>query len=350
MEEIRIVTGGLFGSEGKGAFIDEIADRYGVHIRVGGPQAGHSIKRGDTVYKLTTVPVGAFTPGTVSVIGPMSVVDLDALEREMEWAKQAMGRYPIVIVDPRATVLDEADIEAEKAAKMSDRLGSTQHGVGAARQNRIARTAETIADRVTQVMAAGAEVQDTIPFVRNTPQNVLIEAAQGQLLSLFTSGHYPYCTSSECGPSQALIDAGFTFQHALLVRATGVFRTFPIRVGGNSGDMGGHELDWESLRLLYGDHIPVERTTVTNKIRRVSTWDPEQARASVVMSGIDDAVLSFVDYPFPEVEGTWSVSQWSELPHVHSYVQKRATELGVPIVAAGTSFGTYVHHTWNVQG
>lgn len=353
LQPIRIVTGGLYGSEGKGAYIDHIAPNYRTHIRVGGPQAGHSIirpgaeKGKDKIFKLTTVPVGAFTTGTTSVIGPMSVVDPEVFEQEMEWARAWFGFYPVVIVDPRATLLDpELDVATERDAGMSDRLGSTQHGVGAARVRRIQRTAQTVGDQIDRFLAAGATaVEDTIGYVRSTAEDplgggVLIEAAQGHLLSLYTGGYYPYATSSECGPSQALVDAGFTFRHGVHVEATAVYRTYPIRVGGNSGPMGGQEIDWQLLRDIHGEHIPVERTTVTNKIRRVSTWDPAEARRSVETSGVNNAVLSFLDYPFPEVAGATSAALLSN--RARRYIMVREAQLGVPVVAAGTSFGTYV--------
>ncbi len=339
---IRIITGGQYGSEGKGSYIHHIAGQYKTHVRTGGPQAGHSIKMGDgTVYKLTTVPVGAFTRGTVSLIAPTSVLDLDRLFEEMAWAYHVNGdRYPLVIVDPRCTVLIEGDKELEENSDITARLGSTAHGVGAARVRRIDRRAETADFFRSEILRTGAIVEDTIPLVRNITEGVLIEAAQGQLLSLF-SGAYPFCTSAECGPAQAFVDAGFPLYMADRVQSTGIFRTLPIRVGGNSGPMGGTEMSWDTVAELYGDHIAEERTTVTNKIRRISTWDPAEVARSVAWTQIDDAVLTFVDYPFPEIAGT--VSRGSLPPDVLTYVKTRALQIGVPIVHIGTGFGTYIH-------
>ena len=37
------LVGGQYGSEGKGAIARHVADRYSVHVRVGSPNAGHTI-------------------------------------------------------------------------------------------------------------------------------------------------------------------------------------------------------------------------------------------------------------------------------------------------------------------
>ena len=81
-----IVVGGQWGSEGKGAVINEIGPDFTTHVRVGGPQAGHSVKltpdRPDSdVLKLQTIPVGA-VHGAECLIGMASVVDPEVLERE----------------------------------------------------------------------------------------------------------------------------------------------------------------------------------------------------------------------------------------------------------------------------
>ncbi|MDD3794454.1 MAG: adenylosuccinate synthetase, partial [Lachnospiraceae bacterium] len=36
------VVGAQYGSEGKGVIVNYLANRYHVHVRTGGPNAGHS--------------------------------------------------------------------------------------------------------------------------------------------------------------------------------------------------------------------------------------------------------------------------------------------------------------------
>ena len=59
----------------------------------------------------------------------------------------------------------------------------------------------------------------------------------------------------------------------LVTRVLLVARTYPIRVAGNSGPLK-NELTWEEISRRVGKQV-VERTTVTNKIRRVGEWDEE---------------------------------------------------------------------------
>ncbi len=347
--QIVVVTGGQYGSEGKGAFIHHLAQTkrgdWNIHIRVGGPQAGHSLKtdRGD-ILKLTTVPVGAATEGTLNLIGPMSVVDIEKLAEEIDLIEQTTKTRPTVVVDPRATILDKETAPSLEEG-LVEQIGSTGKGVGAARSARIGRFARTAGDEAEIITHCGALVEDTAQIARSMladNNRIVVEAAQGQLLSLHTGYRYPFVTSAECGPAQAFVDAGLPLRYARKTRTYGVFRTLPIRVGGNSGPMGGTEINWDLVQALYGDHIPVERTTVTDRVRRISTWDPAEVAESVAYTDIDGAVLSFVDYIFPEIEGHTQ----GQLPlNVEQFVKMREAQIGVPVRWIGTSFGTYYQRT-----
>ena len=39
--DLCVLVGGQYGSEGKGLIAGHLADRFGVHVRVGSPNAGH---------------------------------------------------------------------------------------------------------------------------------------------------------------------------------------------------------------------------------------------------------------------------------------------------------------------
>ena len=41
--KLTVLVGGQYGSEGKGAVAAHIANEYQVHVRVGSPNAGHTI-------------------------------------------------------------------------------------------------------------------------------------------------------------------------------------------------------------------------------------------------------------------------------------------------------------------
>ena len=52
---IAIVVGGQFGSEGKGAICGYIASDYDVAVRVGAPNAGHTLKIGKNEWKMASL-------------------------------------------------------------------------------------------------------------------------------------------------------------------------------------------------------------------------------------------------------------------------------------------------------
>jgi adenylosuccinate synthase len=345
--ESVIVVGGQFGSEGKGAVIHEIGDSFGVHVRTGGVQAGHSIKFPEghklagEIWKLQTIPVGAAL-GKTTVIAMASVIDPEILDRELGWFEKAGIKLDLHI-DQRATILLPEYREDEANADLTKRLGSTGKGVGAARVARLMRTAQTADDYYKddeQIAPMLCNTSDLLRSELDFGTRVLVEAAQGIGLSLFSGGYYPFCTSAEATPTGSFADLGLPLRYAHYFASVGVFRTVPIRVAGNSGELP-FEIDWQTLESRRGKPIAEseKQTTVTKKIRRVAMWDAEEARRSVVEAGIDYAFLTFVDYIYPEIEGA---TDWHDLPaHVRHYVGEREKELGVEIVAIGTSFGSY---------
>jgi len=82
-----------------------------------------------------------------------------------------------------------------------------------------------------------------------------------------------------------------------------VCRSLPIRVesptGGDSGPMS-HELTWEQVSARSG--VPIEelkvneKTSTTNRDRRVGEFDWALLRRAVTLNGPTDIALTFTDY------------------------------------------------------
>jgi adenylosuccinate synthase len=109
-----------------------------------------------------------------------------------------------------------------------------------------------------------------------------------------------------------------------------VARTYPIRVSGNSGPLS-NETSWEKLGF------EPERTTVTNKIRRVGEWDSEIVREAVRANGGAPTVklaLTMFDYVFPELAGATIVPQDQKY---WDYIEKIEKETGAKVALVGTS-------------
>jgi adenylosuccinate synthase len=127
-------------------------------------------------------------------------------------------------------------------------------------------------------------------------QRILLEGTQGTGLSLH-HGDYPHVTTRDTTVAGCLADAGIAPSNVRKIIM--VCRTYPIRVGGPSGPMA-HEVDMAEIYRRSG--IPLEdlekneRTTTTNRPRRIAEFDWVQFRDSVQLNGPTDIALTFVDY------------------------------------------------------
>ena len=298
--------------EGKGAVAGRICRDLAswhapdpvVGVRVGGPNAGHTVMgvcppdcgeahpeallRSSTPHpwRLRQVPVAAVAaPDAQLVIAAGSEVDPEVLRAELAdldaAGYSATGR---LVVDRSATVLHSGYRKDEEASSLGRRLGSTAKGIGAARADRIWRGADVWGDLGTTALFG--RVADTAELLYDAVrggQSVVVEGTQGYGLGLHTA-NYPFTTSGDCRAIDFLAQAGLSpWQLDGAGWETGLkvvvcLRPHPIRVAGNSGPLKG-ETGWSELGL------PVEYTTVTKKVRRVGEWDPALAAAAVRANG-----------------------------------------------------------------
>ena len=67
--KLTVLVGGQYGSEGKGAIAKHIAFDYDVHVRVGSPNAGHTIYWDGQKHVMQSIPCGWVDPHAKIVIG-----------------------------------------------------------------------------------------------------------------------------------------------------------------------------------------------------------------------------------------------------------------------------------------
>ena len=71
-----VIVGLQWGDEGKGKTTDFLAEQTAMVVRYqGGDNAGHTVVRGDEVFKLRLTPSGVLYPHITSVIGNGVVVN-----------------------------------------------------------------------------------------------------------------------------------------------------------------------------------------------------------------------------------------------------------------------------------
>ncbi|OYY88627.1 MAG: hypothetical protein B7Y45_14320 [Sphingomonas sp. 28-66-16] len=296
---VDVLIGGQYGSEGKGNIVGHIAPEYDLLVRVGGPNAGHQVFAEPEPEKYFHLPSGTQrAPNAKLLLGPGAVINPKKLLDEI--AKHGISNDRLII-DRQAIVISEEDIEQEKA--LFGNISSTAQGVGIASARKLtgrssykAETEKFLAKDCTDLKPFLGSARKVLADAFVKGHRILLEGTQGTSLSLH-HGQYPHVTSRDTTVAGCLADAGIAPSNVR--RVIMVCRTYPIRVGGPSGPME-YEVNMEEIHKRSG--IPLdplkkaERTTTTNKERRIAEFDWEQFKDSVQLNGPTDIALTFVDY------------------------------------------------------
>ena len=292
---VTVIVGGQFGSEGKGKVAFAEARRTGatVAVRVGGSNAGHTVYDDHGArYVFRHLPTAALLPEVMCVLGPGSLIDPHVLRSEVHRLDLTPDR---LIIDPMASVVSNACKERENDSGLGDRIGSTLTGTGQALVDRICRSTSANLARNDPYLArfTTAPARECLRQRLSVGERVVIEGTQGFGLSNLQSPYYPFATSRDTSASAFVSEAGISpldVDEVVLV-----IRAFPIRVGGNSGPLP-RETTWEALAKRACKPGLVERTTVTNRPRRVAEFDPQIVRSAIAANAPTSIVLNHVDY------------------------------------------------------
>jgi len=298
--KVDVILGLQYGSEAKGLVASELAIKkeYDMAITVNSCQAGHTsyfLKDGEYIKIVNRQLPSSFPFVKKIIIGAGAMVKPHVLKEEIE-RLESLGfniRDKLYIDNHAGIVADDA---GEHEAELVNNIGSTGEGVGWAMSERVMRRAPVAKD-IPAFRDYGTLCDVSKLYEPNV--SALIEGSQGFGLSLFHS-HYPKCTSRDCGVSAFLSGAGVNFRD--VVDVYGIARTFPIRVGTvvkTSGYMM-NETDWETVNRLSGYAQRgidlTEKTTVTGRIRRISTWDADLVAKAVAMNGVNKMCMTFINY------------------------------------------------------
>lgn len=291
-----VIVGGQFGSEGKGKVAHYLAreQRASVAVRVGGSNSGHTVI--DTSGKprvFRALPTAALLDDVVCMLGAGSYIDVDVLLAEIELAHLPPER---ILIDPNAFVITEDHIRIENQWGLRERLGSTGTGTGAAVVERAKRQSSAHLARHDRRLDQYTR-RSTRTLLREAldhKQRIIIEGTQGFGLSVIHSPYYPKATSRDTTAAGFVSEVGLSpldvDQVVLVIRA------FPIRVPGNSGRLV-REIDWDTIAHEGGwEARLLERTSVTDQVRRVARFDSEIALDAIVTNRPTMVVLNHADY------------------------------------------------------
>jgi adenylosuccinate synthase len=336
---VDVVVGGQYGSEGKGQVSAYLAPEYDLLIRVGGPNAGHTVWEQPRPYAFHQLPSGTRRCEATLLIGAGAVINVEKISKEIAECQVAEGR---LYIDPQAMIISEADKRKER--NLVERIGSTGQGVGAATARRIMGRASgpkiKLAKDIPQLgrfIRPGREVlEDT--FHRRG--RVLLEGTQGTGLSLY-HGIYPHVTSRDTTVAGCLAEAGISASR--VQRIIMVCRSYPIRVqspeGGDSGYMS-QPITWEEVSRRSGVPMEIiratERTTTTGRERRVSEFDWHLLRVAATLNAPTDIALSFVDYISKDNGRAMRFEQLT--PETIRFIEEIERVASAPVTLVSTGF------------
>ncbi|MEP2026854.1 adenylosuccinate synthase, partial [Reichenbachiella sp.] len=292
---VDVLLGLQWGDEGKGKIVDYLTPKYNVIARFqGGPNAGHTLKFGDTKHVLHQIPSGIFHKGAENVIGNGVVLDpaifkkeILALEQFENYDKNSLLiSKKVQLILPTHRILDGA----YENAKGDKKIGSTLKGIGPTYEDKISRVGLRAGDILSPDFDAkykalkqrhldilsrydfqfeleeletafmeGVEFLKTFQLIDSEyhlnkkladGQSILAEGAQGSLLDI-DFGSYPFVTSSNTTTAAACTGLGVAVNK--IGDVFGVFKAYCTRVGSGPFPTELHDETGELLRKNGGE-------------------------------------------------------------------------------------------------
>lgn len=388
--KFNVILDQAWGSSGKGKISTYLADKYGV-VNVSSanlPNAGHSAIFADgTKFVSKAIPTALILKkvngiGMVGFVSPGSGFAPKQLLKE--WHE--CGNPRLFIHDRALYVTDEHASRERDGMESTKHIASTMQGSGTALSDKILRkpNASVVASRkledvFSDLLSSDSECQkyigengiaealEKIQVVsamefRNLTHSLinegntwLHEGSQGYALSIDHGSHYPFCTSRNC-TLQAAMDY-MAVPPSMLGDVWLNLRSYPIRVGNvveDDGEQKGYsggfyddckELTWDQVAKNAG--MPKEeaeklaereRTTVTKRIRRVSTFSWIGLEDAVRVNGVTKISVNFVQYLNWNDNGIRGGKEAlkSLSKESRDFINKVEETAGVPVILIGT--------------
>jgi adenylosuccinate synthase len=328
-----VIVGAQWGDEGKGKVVDLLAEQADLVIRFqGGNNAGHTIVRGEEVFKFHLIPSGILYPGKICAIGNGVVVDPKVLTEEIsELHRRGVDISGLRIsanahlIMPYHKLLDLAG----EARLGSLQIGTTRRGIGPCYADKAARLGIRMQDLLDEkilrkkIYAAlepkrlmlrpyakdpeldlhamteeyvqlghrlEAHIADTAPIAWRTLERgdlVVFEGAQGTMLDI-DHGTYPFVTSSNPVAGAACIGAGVGPRS--IDEVWGIAKAYATRVGAGPFPTELEDALGEQIREAGG-----EFGTTTGRARRTGWLDLVALKYAAKVNGFTGLVITKLD-------------------------------------------------------
>lgn len=284
---IDIVCGGQAGDEGKGkisAYLSYKGD-YDFCVRVGGPNAGHTVVQNGKSYTLKNIPSGFLNPKTKLVLGAGAYTKTQWLLEELK----VTGTADRLIVDPYAVLISDEQTATERgAAHFMQHIGSVGTGLGQAVRERIERRDIKFAKDEPLLKDFIQDVPEILNRSLDRGGQILLEGTQGIKLSLL-HGEYPFVTSRDTTASTFLGEAGLGPKSVRDVYV--VFKPYITRVG--PGPLEKEITDEEQLRLYHTKGHEIG--SVSKRLRRIGEFEIKSAARAIMINNCTKIAITHMD-------------------------------------------------------
>ncbi len=366
--KFNCIIDGQHGSSGKGKLSSYLADLYKITDASSSnfPNAGHCQVWHNRKFISKVVPTPAFLKACGVLkdircwISPASGFDVARLEQELRECD-----WPTTFIHGRASIVTADHAAREQSGSESTKhIASTMQGSGTALSDKIMRRADVILAEtpfiLSKIEEVGARVLSSANFREQSRAKLvsgcwLHEISQGFALSIDHGSHYPACTSRNLTVARALDD--FALPPSMVGDVYLNVRPFPIRVGnvvqdgqvvGNSGDFyhDSTELTWRRVGEFSGmpeqEIVQLEQrelTTVTKRVRRVSTFSWAGMKQAVETNNPTCICLNFAQYLDWADAGKSGEGKaaWSKLSYkTREFIDRLESAYNVPVMFVGT--------------
>ena len=324
-----------WGDEGKGRMVDLLSERYDIVVRYqGGNNAGHTVINDKGKFILNLMPSGILRDGTVNVLGPGMVIDLEHLCGEV----QRLREGGIAVTPENLKISDRATIcmpyhklldclEEDRLA--GKKFGSTRRGIAPVYADKYMKKTlrmgdllelEQLEERVGDIVEwknltvekgyghEPVQAGDILAWLREfglpwkdficdtslyldqaagQGKDILFEAQLGALRDI-DFGIFPYTSSSSTISAYAPVGAGLPGRR--LDSAIGIMKAYSSCVGEGPFTCEFFGEQAHQLREAGGEY-----GAATGRPRRVGGFDVVASRYGCRAQGADEIALTKLD-------------------------------------------------------
>lgn len=330
---VRVVVGTQWGDEGKGKYIDMLAEQSDIIVRFsGGNNAGHTIVANGVKYALHLIPSGILHTDKTCIIGNGVVVDPAVLLQEMKGLNERGVTTDHLLISDRAHLVmpyhKELDVLQEKF-RGSDSIGTTKRGIGPCYVDKIERSGIRMCDLIDEnefirkvkanlklknliiERVYGGEPFEAEPIIKeylgyaeqlkkyitdttciladavDEGKNILFEGAQANFLDV-DFGTYPYVTSSN--PIAGGVCTGSGLGPVYVDEVYGVLKAYTSRVGAGPFPTEQNNEIGDTIRELG-----LEYGTTTGRPRRCGWLDTVMIKYTAKINSLTALAINHVD-------------------------------------------------------